>query len=131
MKRRDFLGRWAAVGTLGAVAPSALLAAATARPAAAGAALCRTRFVTLLQTQFRIHAGAVAPINTLLTAVEDLPQSSSKVEQFSILLEADGGAGVLAAGTYPVSHRELGPLALYLEPSAASGRYRAHFGLLT
>lgn len=130
MKRRDFLSGCGVAGALGMAAPTALLAAPTTPPDVRGISLSRDRFAALINTRFQIHAGIGSLVNVALVAVEDLSSASPRVKQFSIFLQDDDAVLALPAGSYPVSHRELGTLAMYLEPSAQPGGYRAHFGLL-
>lgn len=146
MKRREFLTKATSAGIVGALAPAAVLAAASnavgapgqagwsAAPAAtsggAPSRLSKAWFESFLGQTFDIRHGADEPVRATLIAVSAVP-GSDRHQQFTVVLHSAGGRQ--EGGLVEASHPRSGSFALYLSPSAGDGAHltcQAHFSLL-
>lgn len=131
--RREFLAQF---GTLTAglmLAPGALLASINTEQLRQKlpAVLDRDSFESLLNSSFRLDDGSGTG-RVKLVEIQDLPSSSSRQQQFSLVFESTDAADI-PAGSYRAESRRADPFLIYLQPistAAANRHYVADFSLI-
>jgi hypothetical protein len=139
VSRRGFLARASTIGVAGLVGAATPALDALAAPRAERGRLDLARvtcadFAKYVGSTFQIFPAHGRPTEVKLVRVREMPSASgarSTIRNpFRLVLRGAAGA-TLPQATYRVEHSGLGPMALFIVPTALSGEkpaYVAHFG---